>query len=488
MKKNPLLITLYAIFLILLFSSCGNGTDNKETDELKQSEQHETQQEENVYIFPELDCGGEDFTFLNIDKGTWDFYTTIVNEEQTGEVLDDAIYLRNRIIEDKFNVYLKEITFDINDIESKIKNTILAGEAAYDAAYCPAYMNAPIGGMIAQGLFSDLNDIPDLQLDKPWWNQTINSECAIGNDKKLYFAWCDINIMNLQGPWCVYFNEDMMKNLNLDLPYNLVKSGEWTLDEFYKYAKTGAQLNGEDSFKWKSSSSAVYGYASFVSGTRALLCGTGEYLISKDSEGIPFLSIETSRFYDVCNKIADIIRADGLYIDSNERPSKYFEFLFRDERALMTIAELKAADTFREMDATFGIVPIPKYDKNQSRYYSSVTNAMPVLTVPNTMKDAKTTGVILDAMAYLSTRDIAPIFFDVTLSQKRLRNDESIEMLQIVKDSVQYGAGLAYGWSADLYVDICDDLNKGVSNAASQIEKHKDKIQINIDKTMGFID
>lgn len=495
MKKLFVSIGLIFILTACFFGACGDKTTDSnssanQTDNIgNENADDETAEQTNDYVFAQLDCNGEIFTFLNVTT-TWDFYTVIVHESQTGEILDDTIYKRNLTVEEKFNVKLKETGIPIGDIEAHIKKTTMSGDPGYDAAYCPTYNNAPIGAMITQNLFYNLREIPDLQLEKPWWNQTVNKECVIGNGEKLYFTCGDINIMNLQAPWCVYINEDMMKNLGLELPYNAVKEGTWTLGKFYEYAKAGAQLNGADSFptslsKWSPSNTAVYGYTSYEGGTRALVVGSGERFIERDADGVPYLSIETQRFFDICDRIVEITKPDGIYQNANDYASGFhFEYLFRDSQALMTVAEIKASETFRNMDATFGIVPIPKYDENQNGYYSSVARQMPVLTVPNTVTDTPRTGIILDAMAYLSTRDVTPVFFDVTMSQKRLRNEESIEMLQIIKDSVIYDVGTAYGWTSDIYVSITDALDKGNNNAASQIEKQRDKVASKIEQTL----
>ena len=436
------------------------------------------------YIYASLDCNGEDFTFLNVTT-TWDFYTAITHESETGEVLDDAIFSRNKKIEERYNVNIKEIAFDIGEVENNLRKTIQAGDAIYDAAFCPMYNNAPIGGLITQNLFLNLKDIPELQLDKQWWNQKISKDGVIGNNGGLYFALSDINIMNLQGAWCVYFNENMMINKGLELPYNAVKNGTWTFDEFYKYEKAGASLNGTDSYKWDPNGAAVFGYTSYEGGTSALMAASGESYIRIDDTGTPKLAIEHERFYDVCAKIAGLTMNTGEYQNANDYTTGFhFEMIFRDARAMMLIGELKAADVFRTMDDTFGIVPMPKFDENQKEYYTSVARQAPVLVVPTTNTNLSRTGIILDDLAYSSYKDVTPIFWDVTVSQKRLRNEDSIEMLQIIKDSVQFDIGSAYGWTSAITIAIRDVLDKGKSDITSQIEKNRDKVAVNITKTL----
>ncbi|MCL2159764.1 MAG: hypothetical protein FWH48_10185 [Oscillospiraceae bacterium] len=491
-KKKITAMLLMAVMLLTL--ACSSQTNNTKSGDNGGSEGIDEKigagsetPETDAYEFPELDCGGSDFTFLNPIQD-WGFYTDIVLESSTGEILDDAVYSRNGTIEEKFNVNLIEINFEISEIEQKIKTTVLAGDDLYDAIYCPAYNSASIGALITQNLFCDLGAIGELQFDMPWWNQTIQEECAIGNGNNVYFSVCDINIMDLQVPWCIYFDEDMMKNLDIALPYALVKEGKWTYDRLAEYAKAGAQLNGAADFKWDHDNAAIYGLTAWQHGIGALLAASGERYVSKDEEGNPYLSAETERFFNACDKIMQITQETGVYQSANDWPNPFnFQYIFRDGKALLMIGELKAADSLRNMDSTFGILPLPKYDENQSRYYSSVTIQMPVLTIPVTNEDTHMAGIILDAMAYLSYKNVTPIFFDVTMSQKRLRNEESIEMLEIIKDSVVYDLGMAYGWSNTLYLAIRESLDNGKNTAVTTIEKNREKIAIAIEKTMELV-
>jgi len=222
------------------------------------------------------------------------------------------------------------------------------------------------------------------------------------------------------------------------------------------------------------------------------MTASGERGIAIDDKGVPQLALESERFFNVCDKLAEILgtKTQGEYLTANDYGTGFhFEMIFEKCRALMMGGELKAADSFRNMDNTYGIVPNPKFDEAQSRYYTAITVQVPVLVVPATNTNTEKTGIILDAMAYLSNRDITPIFFDVTMSQKRLSNEESIDMLHIIKDSLYFDLGIAYGWTSTMVYAIRDTLDAGkASNAASTIEKYKDRAQADIDKTMEFID
>ena len=460
-----------------------DGSPNPETDSSPAEEE---------YIYPDMNGGGSDFTFLN-PSTTWFYYTDIVRDEMSGEVLDDAIYTRNRFIEEKFNINLKEVNKDIGAITGDLRKIITAGDDSYDAAYCPAFFGGTIGSLITANMLYNMYDIPTMELDREWYNQTMLKEAAIGKGRQLYYVGCDINIMTVQSIVFIYFNQDMMSNLGLELPYNAVREGKWTFDLFYDYMRAGANLNGADSFKWEANGAATYGFVAHDNCAVAIFEGSGERFIVTDSEGMPHLNIENERFINVLEKMEEILvrSPEGYFMMANNAVDTGFHFepIFKNSRALMITGELKAADVFKDMETTFGIVPMPKFDENQKNYFCQNHFGTPVLVIPNTNSNPDFTGAVLDAMAYVSARDVTPILFDVSVSQKRLRNEESIEMLQLIKNSGSFDVGSAYGWTTDFYNSIKSTLGMGKTfGAAARIEKSKDKINASIEKTMEFFE
>ena len=109
--------------------------------------------------------------------------------------------------------------------------------------------------------------------------------------------------------------------------------------------------------------------------------------------------------------------------------------------------------------------------------------------VPSTNTRPDFTGAVLDAMAYLSNKDVTPVFFDVTVSQKRLRNEDSIDMLQIIKKSGCIDIGLVYGITNQYFEAIRFSLGTGKSfDIISQTDKHRDKMNANIEKILDLFD
>lgn len=476
----------YLFIALMLLTACASS-DNKQSGNSQTTESAASETEapaEPEYIYPDEDYNGDEFNILNIEP-IWGFYPYLDFENMTGDILDDTVYTRNRFIEEQFNIVFVEALDTMDTIATKIKTVILAGEDVHDAMYC---RGDQIGPLVSEKYFYNLFEIPELNLKETWWDQTVIKEGSIGNDEALYFAVSDMNLIGFQGTWMIFFNEKMMSDLGLETPYELVRSGKWTLDELQKYMKAGANLNGETSFAWNENGNAVYGLSSFNAGAAALLIGTGERFILKDESGYPYFALETERFYAASEKIANMLAVEGEYHDANESNSKHhYEQMFMSGRALMIAAEVKASDVFREMNDTFGVAPIPKYDEAQSDYYCIQFQQSLLLTIPVTNQNAQQAGIILDAFSYQSYKDLMPVFYDVTVSQKGLRNEESIEMLGIIRDTRFFNVGMAYGWVSTLYEQVRTDLNMGKSDMASLIAKQKDKINADIEKFMTII-
>ncbi|MCL2776025.1 MAG: hypothetical protein FWD71_22170, partial [Oscillospiraceae bacterium] len=141
----------------------------------------------------------------------------------------------------------------------------------------------------------------------------------------------------------------------------------------------------------------------------------------------------------------------------------------------------------RGMDANFGIVPLPKYDENQDKYYSVVnawSNAL--LGVPKSAADLDRVSIILEAMAAESRYTVQPAYYDIVLQRKYTRDDESQEMLDIIFGSKLYDIGAVYSFG-NVFADFISLCNKSNTDVASYYDKNSAKMQAAIDKVVNTI-
>ncbi|MBQ5354976.1 MAG: hypothetical protein IIU08_03805, partial [Clostridia bacterium] len=137
----------------------------------------------------------------------------------------------------------------------------------------------------------------------------------------------------------------------------------------------------------------------------------------------------------------------------------------------------------RDMEVDFGILPYPKYDEDQSRYYTTILRRYTVSAVPATAKSADNAALILEALSEEGNRSIIPKYYEIALKGKYVRDESSSQVLDLVKDSL-------YLEFVDMYYNdlgFSDSFAAYVSGAAegtymSQFQSNKKVWEKKIDK------
>jgi hypothetical protein len=114
---------------------------------------------------------------------------------------------------------------------------------------------------------------------------------------------------------------------------------------------------------------------------------------------------------------------------------------------------LKYAAYMRDMKDDFGIIPLPKYDEAQAAYYSTPGAGINFFAVPVTVKDTECVSAVLEGLAILGHQDIIPTYYEIVLKSKYSRDEESAEMLDIIRENIIVDFG------AQIYSHVVNKLN-----------------------------
>jgi len=474
-RRTVSLVLLFAMLVSL--SACGGDAEAGTDTTTAASEDTTTAAEEFVYKF-DRKFGGEEFSILNAGD-IYSMRAELDREEATGDPLDDAMYNRCRLIEELLEIKITEDTGHVDgELANQQQKIIMAGEDVYDIMYIA---KRDLYKFTQENYLYNLLDFSEFNFDKEWWISSYNDENSVGG--KLYAAMGYSQLMIVDSIWCLFFNEDMMEDLSLDTPYDMVRDGTWTLDALEKYLSAGAYLNGADTFSWDNKS--IYGISG--SAEDKFLIGCGERTVEV-KDGKLVITAGSERFYNVVERLAGILtQSDGKrYVDYKEGikdgTAGNYVTMFETERSLFATMELSKTSRLRDKEWSYGIVPFPKYDENQENYYSNPFYATPGLAIPVTNQNPEDTAYIADVLTYVSHRDVWPIFREITLEQKGLRNDDSIEMLDVIINSSVPNLLTAYGITGPSITTV---IRNNTGTAASALASVKDAMQTKIDEING---
>ena len=177
-------MALSLIILSQLLFSCGTSPaagpgNDTETQSGETSTEESTTSAEIQDDLPEADYEGKTFTTITFDQLLPDYEA----ETENGDVINDAVYARNRNVSERFNVKIETMSnASYEDTTNFIKKTTLAGEEAFQLI---AQHAVSMGTLAMDGLFMNWYDIPYIDFSKPWWSKSTTEDLTYGGDYAL---------------------------------------------------------------------------------------------------------------------------------------------------------------------------------------------------------------------------------------------------------------------------------------------------------------
>ena len=134
-----------------------------------------------------------------------------------------------------------------------------------------------------------------------------------------------------------------------------------------------------------------------------------------------------------------------------------------------------AVRIFTDVEDDYGILPYPKWDENQSGYYTMSDGSSPLIAVPKTVKDTDFVGMITEAMAAESYKQVTPVIYDIALKVRGARDEESLEVIDLATRSGVVDFGFVFGDYDKMGFFLSYLMEKKKDNFASYYASNKDK-------------
>lgn len=403
--------------------------------------------------------------------------------EENGDIVNDAYYTRNRIISERYNVTFEETDVAAySDLTSTFKKSVLAASDDFDL--CRIIMRDAFSCAL-EGYVMPLESLTYVDITKDWYIHYVNDELTIGDT--LYFAYSDECMDAFTGAMCVFFNKGIVENLNMEDPYDLVTKGAWTLDVFMSTAMAAiSDIDGDGIMTTNDRYGIIDEHDALIP---SMWVGAGVKTVEKDGDNLPYFAaagndklvslLET--FYD--NWIIEGFNYDSfLSIGYDEKNRIIANGYYMEDKGLYTVRGFGTAESLREMVTDFGIVPLPKYIEDQTEYYSRICDGW-LNIVPFCAPDTERTSIIMEALAVETKNYVIPAYYENALLNKFIRDEESVEMLNIIQTNrtIDLGDSIWYTTVREVFINCFRNKTK---TFASAMEKNATKINKTIEKAI----
>jgi len=460
MKKNKaqLCMLLAGCILCAGMAACSEADPNASSVTTQQEETAEASSDRPALNIPDTTYEGEKIVLMGArPDASLTFSEFAYDEERKGEVVNDAVQKRNTIVENQLGVKIVNNDINYNEIGGTLQRMTASQDGSVDV-YTPQLQD--ILSLIAGGYLVNLYDMPVMDIDNPWWDQAMNRDLAMNG--RLYMQAGDIVLAGKEMNCFMTVNHKLLADNNLELPYQIVLDGSWTLDKMYEMCSDLTRdLNGDN----KLNQHDQFGYTHTASAAYWNFVAAGGCIAQLNSEGVPTLMDENlEKNITILEKINQIYGNPNVFYDVDKMPNSWTtnQEMFINDQIAFRPASIYNLQSMRNMNSNFGILPYPKLEES-AEYRSSPTSfRIHCITVSTANTRQEMTGTVLEALAYYSKDTTVEAYYDTNLQGIVSRDEESRAMLDIIFNNVVYDLIETYRWGS-MFDAVCSGIrNPGV--------------------------
>ena len=448
-KALALLLTL--LMLLGAFVACGKTpaetTGNQQTTRPGEGDEIE----DTVPV--DLDYTGETVTFLIRDNKDQYKYE-LACEEMLNSPLYDAIHYRNIDVETRLGLKFKTVGqngsySNFSKWNEVLSTSVLTNTGDFDGA---AFYLSTGSALAKDGIYYNLlsltyDEYGYLNLEKPWWNQTLVDELAAYG--ALFFAGGSLTISEVDDGACIFFNRDLFNQLYPDdrdtTLYQLVRDGKWTADKMAQYvagAWTDTNSNGmiDDGDVVGTRIHAIGKSAGIMD---AWVAAMGLRLTETNVYGEPEIVLLNSNILPAYEKIRSIFgnNPGALLV-----PEMGGETDLKNGNMLFKTTTFHHGTEMKESTVNYGVLPLPKFDEEQEDYYTGFGNEASAVAVCSNLSDERAAMVsaVLELLSAEGYKQVIPVYYGTVLKGHYSREQADAEMYDRILGTFVFSFGFAY--------------------------------------------
>ena len=394
----------------------------------------------------DLKFNGETVTILSRDASFVSDELWV--DDQNGAMVNDAIYKRNEKVMEQLNVKFESIKLsgDAYLVSTELRNAASNGEAYFDIAANSTYSTIMYTG---ENIFLDLTDCEYLDLDAIYWSQGYNESASIGNSQYLATGALALSLYRLM--FITFYNKDLLEEAQYENLYTVVDDGRWTID--YQIQLSKDLYRDADGSGTVSEGDTVGFASSTLSYLDPYWSSCDIQIITKDADNYLQYSLDAEKLSNTVDKLIVLFHQSNAWFDKSsgdDGKQTAMSNLFATGNVGTVTLRLGSVETdqFITMQDEYGIIPMPKYDENQEKYYTFLHDQFTSIGIPSVHSSdeekVQMLGAVLEALALENYKSVVPTYYEVALKGRYLEDSESWRMLDMIYENIKVDAGVLY--------------------------------------------
>lgn len=471
--KKYLCCILAGLMLLSMLAGCANsgGDENGPSDGLVTEGDDEASK---ALANLTVDWGKDTFDIL----GREDYSPEELTVENQVEPLEDSVYRRNLLFEEYCNLEMNVILESTASINDSVKKDVRSGTGEYDLIQ--NHM-ANTANLASEGNLISFTSLDNVDLSAPWWDAGTASFMI---SDKIYFMNSAINYSDENTTYVMLFNKKMASDEAVN-PYQMVYDNEWTLDNFQSLIK---EISYDKSGDGRWDENDVYGFVSTWETGSTFFFGAGLRYIVCEEGNDPYLALDSSGMAKatvLLEKVLSIYYVNHSTYSSPPGEEGKGMGTFKNGRALFYSEVVQYIIALgKEMETDFGVLPVPKYNKQQEDYITWTNGICSTSSISKAAQNLDRLGATLEIFAIMSYQHVVPAYYDTVLQRKSVRDEESQGMLDIIFKTRTYDLCMYYN-NIGLEPLFKTCVNDNTNNFSSSYSKKENNAQKTLNKLVS---
>ena len=388
-------------------------------------------------------------------------------ETASKDVLSYAVYARNHAIEKAYNCRIRQ--YDSEGDQCAEMTRFYFNNTKYELAIL---LGASAAVCSTMSLLQDVYSLENIKLEHAAYDQNAIQDFTMGG--KLYFISGDMNIAPLDSAAITIFNPDLFAKYDFvelcgneayDDLYEMVEDGTWTVSAMLEMAEE-VNVDADKNGILTASKGDTVGYLSYSATPMYYWYGCGARVSTTDpTSGYPTLTFGTESDKALFDFLFDSInnkKEGNQWIPNGGGGYRNGEFM-ADQLLFTDIILWDVRKVLHPQDkANYGILPTPKYNAAQERYYDLVYwpyGTTHLWSIPTKCENIDKASFMFHLMAQYSNASDGTMqaYFEKTLCKTTSPDNGSRKTIQTVRNSLTYDYFLLYNWG-----DFIQSLIEGI--------------------------
>ena len=474
MKTKRILSALIATLLLVApLASCAKGDDTPADSKPTGSTGAETETDTELRdsLPDDLNYGGDEIVFISRDREGW-YDREIWVEKVNGEPINDAVFERNKAVEQRLNIKITDVP-DKDEPCQEVELAVNAGTHEYDVMSAACFVTL---GQTPRGIFANLRETEYIDFEKPWWSDGLNDATLYKGTQYVLTGSMLLSIYRFA--YATVFNQKLFDDAGQKYLYEYVDNGTWTLDKQVSLVPVFHRDNGNST---QDKDGDIYGYISTQHISVDPYWSACEIdILSRDENGEFVMVFDSGKLHEVAEKVLALYykTEDSSYIldtyGSDEHMDGCCDMFAEGKGAMATIRIMgMERENFRSMTDKFGVVPMPKFDENQSEYHTMLHDRFSVVAVPTTVQGERLDEIsaVLEALSSTGYKIVKPVYYEETLRTKIVHDPQSSAMMELIVNSLTTDSGIFYTDALGGFQNPFRDIIKSKQNTVTSTYK-----------------